>query len=427
MRDLDRDETPAATRPRLAYLLKKFPRLSETFVLNEILGQEALGREIHVFARRARDAEPLHPQTARLRATIETLPPHHEIDPWDTLFAPEWTAAGRFEELGRLVQASRGWGHPRSPSLLVESLYLLRRTAELEIRHVHTHFATDSAFVAMLMRELGGPTYSLTAHAKDIYRETVNPLVLDRILRGAEFAVTVCDANVDYLSRRLSEPALAKVRRLYNGVDLAAFRPGEGARSDRHFLSVGRLIEKKGFFVFLDALRALSDRGIDYEASIVGEGEERARLAERIAALELGDRVRLLGALDQAAVLRLMQEATVLCLPCLVGEDGNRDALPTVLLEALACGLPVVSTPVTGIPEILAGGRAGVLVPERDPIATADALEGLLRDRGRRAELARHGREHAEATFDSARIARTLHSWFEAALDRAEDGCGSPA
>ncbi len=410
-------------RPRLAYLIKKFPRLSETFILNEILAQERLGREIHVFSRRKADDEPRHPELAELRTTIETLPDSRELDPWKLLFEGEGAPA-RLERVQAVVRASGEWKHPRFASLLAEAIHLSERAHILGIEHIHAHFATDSSVVAMLVHELGGPTYSITAHAKDLYRETVDPALLERLFARASFVVTVCDANVRFLEERLSRRAMERVRRLYNGVDLSTFTPSksppEPARARTpHILAVGRLIEKKGFHVLLDALSILRLDGVLFRATLVGEGEERANLERRTSELGLSSSVDLAGPLDQAAVRRLLQSATVMCLPCLVGRDGNRDALPTVLLEALACGLPAISTPVTGIPEILAGGRAGVIVPENDPLATADAIAGLLGDPERREELALEGRRRAEELFDARKNAKMLFDWFEEALERS--------
>ena len=426
---------------RIAYLLKKFPRLSETFVLNEILGQERLGADVHVFSRRAADDEPRHPQLSELRAPVEVLPERHELDAWTMLFADEPHPEETFAHVGRLVQLAREWEEPRFARLLAEALYLLRRTRELGIDHLHTHFATDSATVAMMLHELGGPSYSITAHAKDIYRSTVDVRKLDRLFARAAFVVTVCDANARHLAQRIAPEAQARVRRLYNGIDLEAFdmAPSE-QREEYHVLSVGRLVEKKGFSVLLDALAELKRRNTRVQATIVGDGDEREALERRVVELGLSDSVVLAGAWDQARVREIMNRATVFCLPCLIGEDGNRDALPTVLLEALAVGLPVVSTPVTGIPEIVADGRAGELVPERDARATADALERLLGDGDRRRELARRGRERAQELFCARRVAATLNAWFEEVSSQGagrvrsghggreqEASCGSPA
>jgi glycosyltransferase involved in cell wall biosynthesis len=410
-----------------AYLLKKFPRLSETFILNELLGQERLGRPIQVLSRRHPDDEPRHPALERLQAEVEVLPPIRALDPWSTIFAGGSARQPLLGRVERLIGEWDAWCHPRLPSLLTESLYLLRRTADLGIRHLHVHFASDAAIVAMLLRDLGGPTYSLTAHAKDIYREGVNYALLDRIVGRSEFTVTVCEANVRYLEQRLSDAALSRLRCLYNGIDLGHFSDQSKERKPREILSVGRLVEKKGFDVLLETLRLLAERGQRFEATIVGDGELRPELEARSAELGLAGRVRFTGAVDQGEVRRLMARATLFCLPCTVGEDGNRDALPTVLLEALASGLPVISTPVSGVPEIVDEGRAGVLVPERDPLATAAAVERLLDRPAEREQLAAAGRHRAGLHFDLRKSARTLFDWFEEATDEGSGTCARPA
>jgi len=409
---------------RVAYLLKKFPRLSETFVLGEILTQEALGTEVHVFSRREPDDEPRHPQLAALRAEVEVLPSIRSIDPWRSLFAAEGGAGPLLARIEELCAFGPCRAHPRFGSLVAEALHLLQRTRELGIEHVHAHFATDSAVAAMILAALGGPGYSITAHAKDIYREGVDPDLLDLLVARSAFTVTVCDANVRHVEGLVGEEARGRLRRLYNGIDLAAFAReprADEARDPAHVLAVGRLVEKKGFGVLLDALARLDREGVPFTATIVGDGEEREALVARAAVHGLGHRVEFTGPRDQDHVRDLMRRATVLCLPCLVGTDGNRDALPTVLLEALASGLPCISTPVSGIPEILDGGRAGAIVPCEDPDRTADALTELLADPGRRAVLASRGRARAERLFDRDRQGAVLRDWFEAAARGARE------
>lgn len=411
---------------KIAYLLKKFPRLSETFILNEILEQEQLGTEVHVFSRRKPDEEPCHPQLARLRAKVEVLPTSGGMKPWLELFGSVGEKGGENTDqllrFGALVRELADLEHPKLPTLFAEALYLLRRTRELGIDHVHVHFATDSALTAMLLSELGGPGYSVTAHAKDIYRSTVDLELLDRILRGSRFTVTVCDANLSFIRQRVSAEAGQKVRRLYNGIDLAAFDDGATQRDPLHVLSVGRLVEKKGFQILIPAIAILRRRGIDVRATLVGEGDYRPEIERLVAEHELGQHVKLTGPLDVGAVREMMRKATLFCLPCIVGADGNRDALPTVLLEALASGLPSVSTPVTGIPEILdhegvGSGGAGIIVPESDSLATADAMQALLADDGLRASLAESGRRRATELFDGRRSAGQLRDWFAEVLD----------
>lgn len=413
-------------RPRLAYLLKKFPRLSETFVLGELLGQERLGAELHVFSRRPPDDEPRHPELARLRAAREELPPYKEIDPWQFLLDPRPDEEDLLDRVRELRAELRGLNHARLPSLLAEALLLRRRCAELGIAHVHAHFATDSAVVALLLRGLGGPTYSVTAHAKDIYRSTVDPRLLRTLLERSEFVVTVCDANVAHVRGLVGDQAAGKLRRLYNGIDVEGFSAAGAAREPGHVLSVGRLVEKKGFDVLVEALDLLARRGVDFRATLAGDGDQRQAIADDVAARGLAGRVALTGALDQDGIRALMARAQVFALPCLIGEDGNRDALPTVLLEAQAAGLPIVSTPVTGIPEILDRGGAGLLVPERDAEATADAIERLLADAALRARLAAAGRARCEELFDARKNAAVLKAWFDEVLEASLERCASP-
>jgi len=411
---------------RLAYLLKKFPRLSETFILNELLAQERLGRELHILSRRTPDDEPRHPELARLRAPIEYLPPKSEIDPWEILVGDDSNPDDLLPRLGKLVREARTWGHPRIPSLLIEALHLLKRTRALGITHLHVHFATDSAVVALLMSRLGGPSYSITCHAKDIYRETVDFRFLDMLVRNSAFVVTVCDANRKWMAERLSSEAMVKVHKLYNGIDLGSFVADGSPREPNHVLAVGRLVEKKGFHVAVEALDLLLKKGVDLQCTIIGDGDQKARIEALIAERGIGQRVRMLGPRDQTEVRGFMSRATLMLQPCLIGNDGNRDALPTVLVESLAMQLPSISTPVTGIPEILDQGRCGVLVPENDVPATAAAIEALLRDSARRARIAADGRKRAEELFDSEKVARTLSSWFDEALEAARP-CASSA
>lgn len=411
---------------RIAYLLKKFPRLSETFVLTEMLGQEALGARLHVFSRRTPDDEPRHAELARLRAPVEVLPGGGRIDAWAELFASGANPGKLLECARRAHERYAQLGLEKFGALLGEALWLLRRTRELEIEHVHAHFATDSALVAMLLRELGGPPFSLTAHAKDIYRTSVDFGRLSELIGASAFTVTVCDANVDFLRARLAPRAAQRVRRLYNGIDIESFAaPRTEPRQARHVLSVGRLVEKKGFGILLDALELLVQRGVEFQATLVGDGEDRARLEARVRGGALAPRVQLTGAQTQAQVREHFARASLFALPCRIGDDGNRDALPTVLLEAQAAGVACVSTPVGGVAEILDAGRAGALAPVDDPRALAAKLEHLLDDAGECERLAAEASRVVRERFDVRRQSRVLNSWFEASVAAERERCAS--
>ncbi len=286
-----------------------------------------------------------------------------------------------------------------------------RRSATFGIDHVHVHFASTAASVAYYLHRLGGPTYSITAHAKDIYHQSVSPVALRRKLRAAAFTVTVSDFNLRHLEGLLAADggAPARLVRLYNGLDLERFRlrpvapPTRLADAPPLILGVGRLVEKKGFDDLIRACALLRDQGRAFRCAIVGKGENLGALRGLIAQLGLEDSVQLPGPLPRESLLELYPQAALLAAPCVIGDDGNRDGLPTVLLEAAALGVPLVSTPVTGIPELVRDGETGWLVPPRDPAALAQAMARVLsspEEGGRRALLARR---HMETGFDLRR------------------------
>ena len=408
---------------KIAYLLKKFPSLSETFILTELLIQERLGSDVRVFSRRQPDEEPRHPDVELLRAPVEFLPRYGALTPWESLL----TGAGMglsgedWFELQALALDLRDPVGDRLPRVVAEALYLRQRTLELGVDHVHIHSASESAVVAHVLWRLGGPSYSMTAHAKEIHGSKVSIELLEWLIASSSFTVTDCDANLAYLADRLSSRARERLRRLYSGVDLDGVPFIQEGRAEGHILAVGMLVEENGFDVLIDALAELSATGRSFRATLVGAGvaerELRARAKRR--GLSPGA-LEFTGPLPVEDVRRLLARGTVLCLPCVGGGGGNRDALPTVLLEALAAGLPCVSTPVAGIPEILHHGRVGRLVPERDALATAHELAELLDSSEERRHLASQGRRRAEELFDAGEAGATLAAWFQDAGRYAE-------
>jgi glycosyltransferase involved in cell wall biosynthesis len=283
------------------------------------------------------------------------------------------------------------------------------------IAHLHAHFGTVSTSVARLAAALAGIGYSFTAHAKDIYFDYDEPQHLDIKIRDAAQVVTVSDYNVNHLREHFAEDA-PKIRRIYNGLDLKRFDHSPPQAGARDILAVGRLVEKKGFHILIEAMRILLDRGREVSCRIVGHGEEHENLALQIRDSGLEDAVRLAGPLSQGSVVEAMRSAAVLACPCVVGGDGNRDGLPTVLLEAMALGLPCVATDVTGIPELVRDGETGLLVPEGDPEALADALGRILDDVDLRRELSRSARALIERDFDVERSAADLREVFRSGM-----------
>ncbi|SDS03557.1 glycosyltransferase [Microlunatus soli] len=414
---------PRQQPARIGYLMKMFPRFSETFIVTEILALEAQGREVEIFSLRTPTDGRFHPDLARITAPVQYLQP-------GTVKAEQlWTAlAGYRDAVGPLDDDQLRELLRVPPREAAQALDLARAVRSRRITHLHAHFGSVATTVARLAARLSGIGYSFTAHAKDIFHTEVDEADLGQKIAEAQAVITVSDYNLQDLTRRFS-PAAGRVRRIYNGIDLQRFRyaaadDGRRPAGPVRIAAVGRLVEKKGFDDLIAAAALLDRRGVDFRLEIAGTGPLSEPLAAMIMGEGLADRVRLLGALPQNEVRRLVSSAAVFAAPCKVGADGNRDGLPTVLLEAMALGTTCVSTPVTGIPEVVDHRRTGLLVPESDPEALAEALTELITDPALAAALADAARARIEADFDAERQASRIAALFDSLHQPAEVTAG---
>ena len=397
---------PMTTAPfKVAYLLKRYPRFSETFVVAEILAHEAAGATVDILALRPVAEAYFQGSIGAVRSPVTYVPerPGKASALWGLLddLRQNWPVAWRALEHAEIVD----------PDDLFQALWVARLVRERGITHLHAHFATVATTVARLVSLMTGVSYGFTAHAKDIYHDYPEDQQLRLKLRDARYVVTVSDYNVRYLRESFGADAAA-VTRIYNGLDLSCMPYRSPADRAPSILGVGRLVEKKGFDVLIDACRTLADEGLDLRCRIIGGGERQGDLERQIAQLGLQGTVELLGPLPRDLVQRSMQEAAVLAAPCVVGADGNRDGMPTVLLEAMALGTPCIATPVTGIPELIEDGVSGLLVEERDAAGLALQLRRLLTDPGLRAKLAAPARRRIERDFDIRTNAARLRALF---------------
>lgn len=392
---------------KVGYVLKSYPRLSQTFIVNELLAHERAGLPIEIFSLRPARDEPRHACVAQVRAAVTYLP------------APASAAADLREAIGVGAQALPGLAHELAqagaepPEEVFQALLLARLARERGITHLHAHFGNVATAVARLAGRFAGIPYSFTAHARDIFHRNVVPEVLRRKLAQAKVVVTVSEFNRDFLRGRYGAAA-ARVTRIYNGLDPESFAYASPADRPPVIVAVGRLVDKKGFPDLIDACAALAADGRDFRCVIVGDGPQAPQLRERIAAAGLDAHVALLGLRVQDEVKRLIRQAAVLAAPCVVGADGDQDGLPTVLLEAMALGTPCVGTDVTGIPEVLRDGETGLMVAQHAPRALAAALGALLDDAPLRVRLARAARGHIEAEFDIHRNTARMRALFAA-------------
>jgi len=398
-----------ATTRRLGYVLKRYPRLSETFIASEIIELERQGESVTIFAI-SNPAEPVrHAFVRRVRAPIVYLPHRPLMEPVRVLRAL----------MDALATNPSAWLHAaatclRSPWVinlrrLWQATVLHRELRLARIDHVHAHFATAAARLASLATIMGGPTYSVTAHAKDIYHSDVRSDHLRDRVAGAQFVATVSEANRTYLTRILGGSTPIHV--VANSVDARRIQ-ATGPRQPEPdlVLSVARLVEKKGLADVVEACAFVTQRGRPLRLVIVGDGPLRPSLEALV--MQRGVFAIFTGPIAHEEVLQLYRRAAVFCLPCVVAADGDRDGLPTSVLEAMAAGVPVVTTDLNGLAEVVVDGQTGLVVPANDPGAIASAIEELLSNPGEAERLGLTGRSHVERAFAISASVVRLRSLF---------------
>src|SRR2546426_8610435 len=328
--------------------------------------------------------------------------PIHYAPPQEILRISEKNAeiAGRWP--GDLVeQHERKYGSGvKAEQRARNALYFADFFALNQVDHVHVHFANRAAHTALFLKEISGIPFSVTAHGQDFMKDLGSDDLLREICAAAEFVAAETDYSRGLLCERCPDSA-AKIHRVYNGIDLEHFpTPAQGTTNPMpRIISVARLVAFKGFEHLIDACAELARRGFDFVCDIIGDGPLRDRLGAKIDMLNLSSRFNLLGSLPQRAVLEKIQAADIFALASVIDAQGASDVFPTVILEAMASALPVVSSRLAGIPELVMHGQTGVLVSPEDTFALTQALEQLLRDTELRLRYGRAGRARIEQHF----------------------------
>lgn len=406
----------------IAYLLKSFARASETFITNEIYRLEQAGLKLTIFSLLGPSKDKRHAVVEEIKAPVLYVPlltplPDVSFLQWLRVNLPPLWPSHRqlfkarpgnylkaFAEMLRLTFSLREhwWSKPSKKSLkeflqagfIAEQLVTANR-----FRQLHAHFAHTCTTVAMFASQLAGLPFSFTAHAKDIYLPELNPgNLLALKLRRARFVVTCTGANEAHL--RAVEPHSAPIHTIYHGLDTKKFVPLEQRATDLPvILSVGRFVEKKGYRYLVEACRLLRDQGRQFVCHIVGGGDHEP-IKHLIQQWKLEAVVQLHAAVTQEELRDIYSQATVFALACHIIDNGDRDGIPNVLAEAMAMELPVVSTDISGIPELVESGVHGLLVPEKNPAALAQAIAQLLDDPALRARFGQAARERVCYIFD---------------------------
>lgn len=390
--------TPAEPGHRIGYVLKKFPRLSETFVLNEILGVERSGHQVTVFSLRPPDDEPRHSAMADVRAEVLVVE-RSDGKSLGQLLAAIGSERGN-ATADRVAAFISKLPVDRQRRLVAQAHAIASEVDARGITHLHAHFVTVAAHTAYVVHLLTGVSFTCTAHAKDIYRHGIDRDVFSEVVMAARSLVTVCRANEQHIRTSLVADPSLPIDVIANGLPVDMLPTADATISREPFvLAVGRLVEKKGFDILIDTCARLRDAGRPVRCAIAGGGDEFERLTARIAELRLDGQVELLGPVTRDRVIDLMRRATVLAVPCVTGADGNRDALPTVVLEAMAVGLPVVATPVGGIEEMIQHDVEGLIVAERDIDGLGAAITRLFDDAVLHARMSAAGPARVAAEF----------------------------
>ena len=402
----------------VGYVVSTWPRLSQTFVLTEVVALERSGVPLRIFSVKDPGGEPVHAKVAQVRAEVTYLSFRCG---WKRIVRANLRLARKLPgRYSRALWHAISYGRIGIVRRFFQAGYLAYLLRDEPVGHLHAHFATAPTLVAMFASELTGIPYTFTAHAKDIYVDTQHRLLRKEIAQ-ARAVVTVSEYNREYLKREISPSSNGKIHCIYNGLDLADFNfrwPRASDPGPPVILSVARLIRKKGLEDLIKAAAILKQRRRAFKLEIVGSGPLRTALENRAAELSLGDCIEFSGAQPQERVSSAYGRAAIFALPCVVTEDGDRDGIPTVVLEAMASGVPVVSTPVSGIPELIDSFHDGVLVPPNNPLMLAEALDRLLSDPELRDNLARAARSKIESEFLVEHSSRQLLTLFQNRVGR---------
>jgi colanic acid/amylovoran biosynthesis glycosyltransferase len=395
---------------RIAYVVSWFPAITETFVLEEVRDLRARGLEVEVFPLFGRRGGDVHAAWSGLEGCTHYTPnvsielvlaQLHWLRRRPRAYLRAWWGALRGNASSRKLLV-------RTPFVVLKAALVARELEARGLRHVHAHWATHPTLAAWVAAALTGAGYSFTAHAHDLYVDTA---MLREKVRGARFVVTISDFNRALLERHCGREQTEKVHVVRCGVDLAAFAPRPRvAPGIPTFACVAGLREYKGHEVLLEACRLLRARGVRARTLLVGDGPLRRRLEARIARDGLSGSVELLGALPHEQVPEVLARATAMVLPSVRARDGQMEGIPVALMEAMAAEVPVISTRLSGVPELVEDGVSGLLVPERDPAALAAAMERVATDPSLAARLAREGRRTIRERFDRRRNVTALEA-----------------
>jgi glycosyltransferase involved in cell wall biosynthesis len=403
----------------VAYLMSRFPVLTETFILYEMLALRNEGFDVSVFPLRTEKAERRHPETEQFKEHVYSAP---LLSLRTVGINLKWLVCHPVRYIGTAVRAAAGTAGSLkffAGALLYypKAVVFAERARRMGIDHVHAHFCSHPAMAAWVMHRLCGISYSFTAHGTDLH---VYQQMLGQKAKEAAFAVTVSDYNIRFIEETCGKEVSEKFEVIRCGTDTARFRPRSDA-TDRpdplEILCIASLRPVKGHAILMDACAELKRRGIRFRCRLVGSGPEEPSIRKRAAECGLTDEVSLEGEMAQPGVMECLARADVITLTSVQTPKGSREGVPVALMEGMACGLPVVASRISGIPELVEEGVCGLLFTPGDAEAAADALAQLAADFERCSRMGRAARQRVEQSFDLQTNARQLAERIEQYLD----------
>jgi len=400
-----------------AYLFERFPSFGQTFCYREVAELYRQGITPPIFSIRNPKDEPPQDWDTRIVRRVHYLPEEREM-------LEEVQRASKKRRLSpAIIAALDEWGRRTDFLRLYQAVYVGLRLQDLGIDHVHAHFAGMAARTAFWVAKFFPITFSFTAHANDIFAPRNFEIGLEKLIQTARLIITETDYSEKFLRERFPERA-DRIHRIYNGLNLAEFGHANFSFDPPLIVAIGRLIAKKGFANLIRACGLLIEHRISFRCEIFGEGPLENQLRAQIEELGLQERVQLLGAKPQHDLREHLARANVFVMPSVaeaeggmdnvfvmpsVAEaEGGMDNLPTVIMEAMAAGLPVVSTRIGGIPEMVVENETGFLVQPEDAMALVGAIEKVTNDRSLGQRLGQAGHERAQKLFSIEKNARDL-------------------
>ena len=400
---------------KVGYLFHRFPNIRQTYLIRELLHIQECGVEVKIFTLMPPKDRAIHDGA---RSLLLLTQPHVSFLAWSVIKAQLYFLRRSPKRYLRALAKTVWQTYPEPLVLLLalalfpKSVYFAKKMKEMGIDHIHAHFAWLGGIAAGAIAELIDVTFSIHPHAFDLFSR--NQRAVRRELETATKVVTISNYHRAYITDLCSGINADEIEIIYNGVETDYYQPVSKLKNEQpiRILSVGWLVEKKGFEYLIEACRILAERELVFQCRIVGDGPLHKTLQTHINRHKLQDQVSLLGAMEHSQVLELYQTSDIFALACITARNGDQDGVPTVLTEAMACGLPVVTTPLTGIPDLVQDGGTGIFVQERDAAGLADALERLIVNDSLRRHLGTQARQFVLKEFQTQHNVAKLANVF---------------